>query len=119
MMNEIQFEMSEGQKDKLAGKNWMAAFLFCWGLGCFGVHRFYTGKIASGFIMLLLSVTIILLPVTIIWAFIDTLSLMFGGFKHADGDELFEKSTFLCVLYVVCVLFQILYMFVTLTSTSK
>lgn len=116
MMNEVQFELSEGQKDKLAGKNWMATFLLCWGLGCFGAHRFYTGKIGTGFIMLFLSITIILLPVTIIWTFIDILNLMFGGFKHANGEALFEKSTFLCVLYVVFTVLQIFYMYITLTS---
>ena len=33
-------------------KNWLTTLILCWFLGFFGVHRMYTGKVATGILML-------------------------------------------------------------------
>jgi TM2 domain-containing membrane protein YozV len=45
------------------------AFLF----GVLGVHRFYLGRTGSGILMLVLSITVVGLIVTGLWALIDTI----------------------------------------------
>lgn len=45
--------------------------LLCWFLGVFGVHRFYVGKIVSGIVMFILSMTMVGLFITIPWSLID------------------------------------------------
>ena len=47
------------------------AYLLCALLGMFGAHRFYLGERESGKIMLVLGLTIIGLPVTLVWAVRD------------------------------------------------
>jgi TM2 domain len=42
-------------------------------LGTLGIHRFYLGRTGSGVVMLILSITIIGLFVTGIWALVDTI----------------------------------------------
>lgn len=32
-----------------SSKKWLTTLILCWFLGFFGVHRFYAGKITSGF----------------------------------------------------------------------
>lgn len=57
---------------------WLAFFL-CFFLGYLGVHRFYTGKIGTGIFWLFTGGAF-----GIGW-FIDTLSLLFGGFRDGSG----------------------------------
>ena len=37
---------------KVPTKNWLTALILCWFLGFLGFHRFYVGKIGSGFLMI-------------------------------------------------------------------
>lgn len=67
-------------------KSRLIALILSGFLGTFGIHRFYAGRIASGAIMLLMTCTIILMPVSIIWAFIDFLVVAGGQFTDADGS---------------------------------
>lgn len=63
-------------------KSWLATLLLCLLLGGFGVHRFYTGHIATGVLQLLT------LGGCGIWALIDLIMIIVGSFKAADGSEL-------------------------------
>jgi TM2 domain-containing membrane protein YozV len=48
-----------------------AAFLLCLFLGGFGAHRVYLGERGTGLVMLVLGITVIGLPVTLVWAIVD------------------------------------------------
>jgi TM2 domain-containing membrane protein YozV len=56
--------------------------LLCFFLGSFGVHRFYTGKIVTGILMLLT------LGGCGIWALIDFIMILVGSFTDADGKPI-------------------------------
>ena len=58
-----------------AGSQFYPAFFLCLLLGVFGAHRFYTGKIKSGFIQL------VTLGGFGFWTFIDMILLLLGKFK--------------------------------------
>ena len=62
----------------------LPAFLMCFFLGCFGVHRFYVGKIGTGVLQLLT------LGGLGIWALIDFIMLLFKAFKDKEGNTLTE-----------------------------
>ena len=63
-------------------KGFVPALLLCLFLGSFGIHRFYVGKIGTGFLMLL----------TFggfgIWTIIDFVIIAVGNFKDAEGRDL-------------------------------
>jgi TM2 domain-containing membrane protein YozV len=64
----------------LNGYNYMPTLVLCMIAGIFGLHRFYVGKNGSGLIMLLLTVTVALSWVSIIWAIVDLLGMVDGSF---------------------------------------
>ena len=47
------------------------AALIAFLIGTLGIHRFYLGRIGSGIVMLVLSITLVGLAITIPWAFVD------------------------------------------------
>lgn len=61
---------------------WLTTLLLCLLLGPFGVHRFYTGHIGIGIIQLLT------LGGCGIWALIDLIIIITGGYKDADGNPI-------------------------------
>lgn len=63
-------------------KSWLVALLLCIFLGGLGVHRFYTGKIGTGVLML---VTFGGLG---IWVLVDLIMIAVGSFKDKQGNEL-------------------------------
>lgn len=68
-------------------KSPLIAFILCLFFGCFGLHRFYTGKIKSGFIML------ITLGAAGIWTLIDLITIAASRFKDQSGHTLiFARS---------------------------
>ena len=67
--------MNNGPQPTPAGSQFYSAFFLCLFLGVFGVHRFYTGKIRSGFIQL------VTLGGFGVWTFIDMILLLLGKFK--------------------------------------
>ncbi len=68
----------------LSEKRILPTFLFAFFLGVFGVHRFYTGRILSGFAQLFT------LGGLGIWALIDMILIVTGNFKDGDGDKITE-----------------------------
>lgn len=68
--------------------NYITTLLFGWFLGAFGAHRFYTGKIGSAVTMLIMTLTGILSPISIIWQLVDVISIALNKFTDVDGNEL-------------------------------
>ncbi|MEL6088948.1 TM2 domain-containing protein [Bartonella schoenbuchensis] len=62
--------------------------LVCFFIGTFGVHRFIVGKTGTGVFMLILSLSILGLPISGIWAFIDFIVILVGGFTDKDGNKI-------------------------------
>ena len=62
--------------------DYLSTLLFCWILGCMGVHRFYSGHFASGMAQLLTFGGFGL------WAYIDLILLSTNNFKDAKGRKL-------------------------------
>jgi TM2 domain-containing membrane protein YozV len=63
-------------------KSWLVALLLCLFLGGLGVHRFYTGKIGTGILMLLT------LGGLGIWVLVDLIMIAIGSFKDKEGRAL-------------------------------
>lgn len=66
----------------------LPAFLLAFFIGVLGVHRFYVGKTGSGIVMLLLTLTIIGSIVSGIWALVDWIVIVCGGFRDAEDRRL-------------------------------
>lgn len=61
---------------------WLATLLFCWFLGVFGIHRFYTGHVGIGVIQLLT------FGGCGIWYIVDLVLLITGSYKDSEGNVL-------------------------------
>jgi len=72
-------------------KNAVIAYLLWFFLWPFGAHRFYLGRIGSAVIMLILSLTLVGLFVTIIWAIVDL--FLIPGMVREDRDKLRQQLT--------------------------
>ena len=66
----------------VSDKSRLAAALLCGFVGVFGVHRFYVGKIGTGLLMLCTGGGLG------IWAVIDFIIIVTGGFRDIDGHPL-------------------------------
>lgn len=62
--------------------------IVCWFFGVFGVHRFMVGKIGTGVLMLLLTITVIGSIISFIWSIIDFIMILMGKFKDKDGNPI-------------------------------
>jgi len=83
------------QKD-ISPKSRTATALFAWFLGTFGAHRFYTGKVGTAVVMLVLAILgwatiwifgvglVFLIPVSI-WAFVDFIFAVTGNARDREG----------------------------------
>ncbi len=71
-------------------KRILPAAILAFLVGIFGVHRFYVGKTGTGIVMVILSVTVVGLFITSIWALIDLVMIVVGSFEDADGQPITE-----------------------------
>ena len=62
--------------------------IVCWFFGVCGVHRFMVGKIGTGVLMLLLTITVIGSIISFIWSIIDFIMILMGKFKDKDGNPI-------------------------------
>lgn len=76
--------MGEQISDRLI----LPAFLLAFFLGPFGVHRFYVGKTGSGIAMLVLTLTVVGAIATGIWALVDWIVIVCGGFTDGEGRQI-------------------------------
>ena len=68
----------------MSEKRILPAFILCFFLGCFGIHRFYAGKVGTGIVQLLT------LGGLGIWALIDLIMLVLGAFSDKEGNKITE-----------------------------
>ncbi|MBB4076835.1 TM2 domain-containing membrane protein YozV [Bartonella fuyuanensis] len=64
--------------------------MICWVTGIFGVHRFMVGKVWTGVLMLILSLSFFGLMITGIWAIVDFIVILAGKFTDKDGNQITE-----------------------------
>lgn len=72
------------RNEQASRRSRLAALLFCFFLGCLGIHRFYVGKVGTGILQLLT------LGGLFIWSFIDLIFIACGAFRDAEGKRLTE-----------------------------
>ena len=77
------------QKEKLLNSStttsttdWLTLFLLTFFVGVLGVHRFYVGKIGTGFLMLLT------LGGLGVWFLVDLILVVTGQFTNKDGRKI-------------------------------
>lgn len=69
---------------EMTDKKILPAFLLCFFLGMFGVHRFYVGKIGTGILQ------IVTLGGLGIWVLIDFIMIIVGAFTDKSGNKITE-----------------------------
>lgn len=62
--------------------------LLCWCAGIFGVHRFMVGRVRTGALMLILSLSVAGLVITGIWAIVDFILILAGKFTDKNGNQI-------------------------------
>ena len=77
------------QKEKLLNSStttsttdWLTLFLLTFFVGVLGVHRFYVGKLGTGFLMLLT------LGGLGVWFLVDLILVVTGQFTNKDGQKI-------------------------------
>ena len=76
-----------GQPVVGAPKQWIVALLLAFFLGPFGIHNFYLGYTTKGIIQLVISLTVVGLIVTGIWAFIDFIMIIMRSGPYATDAQ--------------------------------
>ena len=72
----------------LNGKSWLTTLLLCIFVGCFGIHRFYSGHIGIGIVQLLTG------GACGIWWLIDFILILTGAYKDSKGNPLNKQESF-------------------------
>ena len=76
-------------------QDFLSTVLFAWFLGCFGIHRFWTGHTAIGIAQLLT------LGGCGIWTYIDLILICFNKFKDAQNRELRDYNSSIGIVIFV------------------
>ena len=66
----------------MSDKKILPAFLLCFFVGVFGIHRFYVGKVGTGIIQLLTGGGLG------VWWIIDLIMVVLGVFTDKQGNKL-------------------------------
>jgi len=75
----------KNMNENISNKSLTTTILLALFLGIWGAHRFYAGKTGSAIAMLLLSLSMVGLMITSIWAFVDMIIIIMGNFKDKEG----------------------------------
>lgn len=89
---------NEVNMNSKSSRSYVITLLFAFFLGCFGIHRFYTGYVWIGVVQLLTGGGFGL------WALIDLISLALNKYVDADGKELDDPNSgcgLLVLLFVI------------------
>ena len=89
-LNKLKQEQKlKSKKEKLLNSStttsttdWLTLFLLTFFVGVLGVHRFYVGKIGTGFLMLLT------LGGLGVWFLVDLILVVTGQFTNKDGQKI-------------------------------
>ena len=71
-------------------KSRLVALVLAIVLGSLGVHRFYVGKIGTGIIQFLLTITLLFWSAALVWSLIDAVLIACGEFKDKHGLKIKE-----------------------------
>lgn len=74
--------------DHTSNKLILPAFILSTFLGPLGIHRMYVGKVGTGIVMLLLTLSLVGLLVSAIWNLIDWITILCGGFRDGQGNKI-------------------------------
>lgn len=77
--------MDEVIKVDVSQKSRLAALLLAVFLGGFGLHRIYVGRVGTGLVQLILTLTIIGSIITVVWVIFDIIYILLGTFKDKHG----------------------------------
>jgi TM2 domain-containing membrane protein YozV len=69
-------------------KSRLACLLLCFFLGWLGAHRFYTGKMATGILMIVTSggaIAVNVWPIGGVWVAVDLIFILCGIFRDKKG----------------------------------
>ena len=79
---DLQKEKLLNSSTKTSTTDWLTLFLLTFFVGVLGVHRFYVGKIGTGFLMLLT------LGGLGVWFLVDLILVVTGQFTNKDGEKI-------------------------------
>jgi TM2 domain-containing membrane protein YozV len=68
----------------------LPTLLFAFFLGMLGVHRFYVGKVGTGIVQLILTITVIGIAVSWTWSIIDCIMVLSGIFTDKNGLKIIK-----------------------------
>ncbi|WP_017585263.1 TM2 domain-containing protein [Nocardiopsis ganjiahuensis] len=77
---------SQPYSEPVSPKSWLTTVLLSFFLGVVGAHRFYTGKIGTGVLMIFTCGGVG------VWALIDFIMILIGNFKDSDGLPVKNQS---------------------------
>lgn len=79
---DLQKEKMLNSTSSTTSTDWLTLFLLTFFVGVLGVHRFYTGKIGTGFLML------ITLGGFGVWFLVDLILVVTGQFTNKEGQKI-------------------------------